>query len=514
MTKPKSGIDPHFNLFWSYSGGHRKDLDHLGQMEDNVTRSFLITLSRLNQVNQNKFINKLLRQGTSKIGKDAINYDLQNIKTKKARDLVNKTEEKILLTISGIASKDEYVSKGLFSANDFKLLRSLLKKHKDENSTEDFKKRIKKRYSDNQKNGKTTPLEYPPDVVISYDELCSIHQALHDNRPDGWIYTKKFAVLIESKIGTNTHNVWQIFRHLTNSNGLNIDPEEVLKGECCTKYKLINVTWSEIRDLFFEIAKNNCFVKEFGRYLVMCDEILDLSFIVKKDEGYDHEKMKGQFPLLLTELDKRICKLSNGKLVRKKKALHGLWDYYGFKDAKGKIGNTPNYLIEFNQDAAHFSLRTPDDKQMEKILKSEQETIKSTIHNILENENRLSERYFLSLKTDRIIDWRTGVRKGETFDTLDFTIALSEIEKKIPKVKIKPIDDRIDDVLTAILSLAPFAKRFSFGLKILYPNIDRINEYNGLRKKNFNLFQEQNKFFELCTEFLTDTEDVLKLLKP
>ncbi len=52
--------DKHLNLFYSYGSGNRDDTEKIKQLEDNITKSFVVTLMNMNKKNQYKFITRLI----------------------------------------------------------------------------------------------------------------------------------------------------------------------------------------------------------------------------------------------------------------------------------------------------------------------------------------------------------------------------------------------------------------------------------------------------------------------
>ena len=404
----------------------------MNQLEDNITRAFIITLSSLHHDKQVEFLVKLLGKRLFSSRTKEISYDLQNLTSKRTRKFIHELNRKVLLTISGTSRRDKEISKSCFRNKTFRNLNKTLKNAETEDGAKELKKKIAYKYRNNQKSGLLKPLKFSSDIEIAPDRLSTIYSALHDSRPDAWIYSKNFAILIETKTGKSEHDEFQLFRHLTNKNGFNIDREKVLGGEKCDEYKLVNVTWTEICDLLRQIGGGDGYVVEFRRYLVLSGQVLDLSFIVEKG-GYNHETMRDQFPLFLNKLDKGIYSLGIEGLVRGKRPLFELWDYYGFQGAKGKPGYNPNYLIEFDQEWACFYLRTNSQSQMRKLLGNN--AFRETLLEIVNNQEKLSERYFVGLRTDKIIDWRKGAVKGEKFDTLSFSNSLVGVKRQSNKTK-------------------------------------------------------------------------------
>jgi len=75
-------IDPHFNIFYSYDRGSKKDKESLSQLEDNITRGFLIVLKNLEPIHQRKFLKDLVGTPKNKSTFQSLSFDLQNIEKK------------------------------------------------------------------------------------------------------------------------------------------------------------------------------------------------------------------------------------------------------------------------------------------------------------------------------------------------------------------------------------------------------------------------------------------------
>src|SRR4030067_1382512 len=121
--------DEYLNLFFSYDKGSYKSLYQLKQLENNVTRSFLVTLKNLNPTIQSKFLEKLLY---GKRNYSDLKFDLQNFDKKK--DLPSNLK-KYLLTIGS--------KKSHFIKDDFDIARDKTYDfEKDEKSKEKLKKEL------------------------------------------------------------------------------------------------------------------------------------------------------------------------------------------------------------------------------------------------------------------------------------------------------------------------------------------------------------------------------------
>jgi len=83
--------DPHFNIFYSYGRGSQKDYDRISQLEDNVTRGFLIVLKHLSDTDRKEFLwNLLTRTGINKSQLSNLSFDLQNIDDRNDLDKIQK----------------------------------------------------------------------------------------------------------------------------------------------------------------------------------------------------------------------------------------------------------------------------------------------------------------------------------------------------------------------------------------------------------------------------------------
>ena len=88
-------MDHHLNLFQSYNSGNQKDIDRIVQLEDNITRALLCTVSNLEDDLQIKFLNSLSEKVSIRKN-ESFDYDLQNL----SKDIdQSKIKNKILVTI-------------------------------------------------------------------------------------------------------------------------------------------------------------------------------------------------------------------------------------------------------------------------------------------------------------------------------------------------------------------------------------------------------------------------------
>lgn len=117
-NKQSKILDPHLNIFYSYDQGKyktdRNKKNTQKQLEDNVTRAFIITLMQLSVDNRKIFFEKLTR-GIN-FNTSYIYYDLQAIHDDYIKSK-NEVEQKLLLTITrsgavGLSNENEENEQG------------------------------------------------------------------------------------------------------------------------------------------------------------------------------------------------------------------------------------------------------------------------------------------------------------------------------------------------------------------------------------------------------------------
>ena len=499
-------MDKHLNLFYSYDRGSRKDLEHLQQLEDNVTRSFIITLKNLRTEKQKEFLENLI--GLSTKPKIYFSYDLQNIKDVSHRYKVKKTKNKILLCISREKANIEIKN---ITQKDKDIVNKVLKliENKDE-----IIKTLKNEYKFFQKHNELSSnigsANKKYGIEIDTTNILSIYELfVQDSRPDAWIYNDDTAILIEAKTGNDKIYNAQLFRHLNKSFG--IAENKILNNKDDKYFQILSITWDDVIDSFPKNPTDlngakQFLIEQYKEYMIMCGEKLDLSFVVEKN-GYDREKAKEQFPLLLEKLDKRIEE-SKIVLKRDRRALSDyLWDFYGELDLKNKVKRNPHYSIYFDKEWAGISFTiTKNDSKVRKLLKS-QELVKA-LYEIYTSESTINERYFIGLKNYELIDWKTGQIKGQTHETFNFSICLKSM-------KSKDVEREIASHLQNMIIYLKYSKQFSFDMKIEYPDIKKIKETdnNTLRKANRYLFEDYNKLLQEYLEFMKVTESLFDMIK-
>jgi hypothetical protein len=513
-------MDKHLNLFFSYDRGGYEDPDKLKQLEDNVTRSFLVTIKNLSAHLQKEFLISLLGRSNNYSN---LQFDLQNLTL---RNEIPENAKKYLLTIGSTKSsfhktdlnrkaakkynfeRDERIKREL--SKDVKILWTLILNDTNGTVLNEKLDQFEKKYSYKIIEAKKA---FNKNDII--EELKYLYELVKGCRPDGWIYNERIIIAIEAKLNNNCFIDSQLSRHLFDKkNGLGIKEEN-------EEYSIINITWDEIVKKFSELKANEnryskdlFLIEEFKRYLDMSQRKLDLSFIIS-DEGYTRENAREQFPLLLSKLDEKI-KTKLPLLERSKRPLADyIWDYYGVKNSDGKVQLDPHYSIYFDEDFAGISLTTKDvfykrkKSQMERII--DHDAFHELLRNMLVGAGKLSHielsRFFVNLVKYRLIDWKKGKQKGKTFDTFSFELNLYELRH----TKEENFETVFADVKNQLKQLGKYAKQFEFGVKILYPKGSVVSgDEESMRSQNKSLFQDEDKLIEYYLRFISKTAQIFE----
>jgi len=339
--------------------------------------------------------------------------------------------------------------------------------------------------------------------ALSAEEISAYFDLIHGCRPDGWICSEDFAILVESKIGINPHSPNQVYRHLTDKMGFRLAEKKVGKGAACTDYKIVSVTWQQVFDIFHRFSVNHPvamdFIKYFKEYLIMCGEVLDLSFISKGKEGYNQEIMKNQFPLFLNRLDDKVA-VQWPALKRCRRHLDGVWDYYGLPLNGSEVPRQdPHYSIFFNSVQSGISLTTKNPAQMRKLLGNEamQEFLESYLQN---DDPVVKKRLRLSLTTFRLLDHRPGQIRGDKQTTFNFSLLLSEIAAK---------KSDLSELLVVMGKLVSLTKQLDITLEVLYPGT-KVSE---LRDANRMVLNDAPLLVDLFAGFMKDTRHLFEIIR-
>lgn len=409
-------MDKHLNLFYSYDRGSRKDLDHLKQLEDNITRSFIITVMKLSEEQKLTFLNNLLDDSELKT-KKKLNFDLQNIDDKSNNKIIKNAKNKILLCISREKSNIDLSS---FQQKDRDIIRKIAKIKKDENEKDKILKRIKLEYKSFFKNNKFTyeveELNEKIGDKITEDNINDIYQMLiQKSRPDAWIFNKDIAILIEAKIGSGKVFKAQLFRHLTKSFGFN-DGQIFDKDKRPQKLELITTTWEKVVEELSKLKDSGkTFIKDFKEYMNMTGQTLNFEKFFHSqnndvDERWGGVEPKDTLRILKDKLNN--CLEEHGLDFEKREQVNETrMNYYWLRLFEIKSPNSPIHwrgTIYLNPDEVSVDVLAFDPKQ---------KNFKAIFEKILEVANDLEEH-------DKLRTWvsirkygkRVIAQKGRDYD--------------------------------------------------------------------------------------------------
>ncbi len=311
--------DPHFNLFYSYDRGSQKDPDRISQLEDNVTRGFLIALQHLSDTDRKEFLRNLLTgTGIKKSQLSNLSFDLQNIddrnnlsKIQKGRDV-----KKILLTISRDSFDVDEMKQKIVNIVNNRTIKEMLSA--DDDDEKNKKAKIKKKLASElirlkNDDDECKPIQELGNKKFKRKELSSIISALGECRPDGWIYNDKIAILVESKIGNNTLSEYQVFRHIVGSYGFSMK-QKYMDNLLDNKVSLVTKTWDEISK---ELNTLNKPIKEketkiiskylttsYLEYLAMTGETFSFDHIINGKATKEDQKVQLEF--LVDRISKKV----------------------------------------------------------------------------------------------------------------------------------------------------------------------------------------------------------------
>lgn len=391
--------DKHLNLFYSFAQGKDNSLKNIGVLEDNITRSFLITLSNLGKNGRRNFFKNLLNMDVKK----EIFYDLQNIDNIDLLKQIQKIEEKILLIIS---SRKTNITKESFSKVGFSKYETLIK------INNESKGAVITALCDHYKKGRNENFNEQYEIngiSIPNEDLISLYELMHGCRPDGWIFSKNFAILIESKIGNNAMNEYQLFRHLVDKKGFSINQKDILTGKLCDKYKLISLSWKEVLDNLVDLDRDNIFVKEFKEYLIMCGEILSFEELFN---GLDNslENQIRQLRKLVEEMERRNI-IKEMELTKSRKAIvRHPWQQFGDnKDLHFGV------YVEKNEISVDFSFRGSTKSRLSNNIDNWNFFVEHLWESFFIDSNNnpdIAHRYSIYISEYHIFDHYLGLQTG------------------------------------------------------------------------------------------------------
>ena len=384
-------MDKHLNLFYSYNQGELQNPATESQLENNLTRSLIVTLKNLSKTTRNRLIEKILyKDEDQRLKSNNFTFDLQNTDIKRSKE-----SNKFLVILQRKRSQ--------IKMEDLKNLnQSLFRYFTDENSATEIQKQIRLSIKEERafvKDG----------LTINSEELNSILELTKGNIPDAWIIGEKEIVLLETKIGNNTASPYQIFRHITGENGFGISYKEFLSGQ--SELQLVNISWGELCNFIKEIkpqdqlGNDRLFLDELLEYIIMAAQVLDFSYITSNN--IDPFLHKNHFELFLDRFDSELIKANlDIPIGRKKRKKSGLWEPYTIK---GSLNEDPHYTISFSDKEMSIALTTKNMTQVKKVISSIEE-----FYVAKKNKQDASIfRYYISQEQYKLVDWKPGQLHGK-----------------------------------------------------------------------------------------------------
>lgn len=279
----KKSFDKHLNIFWNYTGGPG--------LEDNITRSFILTLSSLKKDQQLQVINNLINKNHF-INSDnlEINFDLQNPYLKKEEIAKAPFRYLVGLNPSGKAWGNKlYDVLENFGSHNFE------EKNLKDNC---FKKYLSNKFPD-----KKEILEEKDQFGVENSETLK-HIILErlkkgNSRPDGWIFVYenkilKLVVAIETKL--YDFDPYQLSNHCEKSLYLKENETQILHK------------FEDIFNLLKKISKNkkNLILNDFLNYVERLKYYINSDTFSKED--FDYAFDNDDLLLINRKLDKLFRK--------------------------------------------------------------------------------------------------------------------------------------------------------------------------------------------------------------
>lgn len=475
--------DSHLNIFYSYDSGSKNSFDQLRQLEDNITRSFIITLSHLSKENQIEFIKKLLSidniNHNPQIA-ESFYFDLQNL-SNNYRNKIRNSKFKFLLLISH--HKSSITKENLLNWKKFN------KKNVIPNSNE-LKKELNNDFKQTDSQAK---------LELRHDDA---------SRPDAWIFNDRIAFLVESKIGNNLQNIDQVYRHLTNSNGLNLKPN--------SEYEVINVSWKDIIKLLLEVSfqssrEENFFVNQFKEYLIMLGEIFSFEPIISGNNN-NFTFRSATLKLLVKEISARIDNdpsMKSMKLAPNRKSISGhAWQQLGLDKNK-------HFSIYIWENSIGIDL-TFREKFLNKIIENWNNFYKLLWDSFLNkglSNIMISHRYQLYIKEYHIFDHYTGLQNS-SLNRDEFNM---EFDMEWAKRHNFDYDSFSEFLFGHFKYIFPKTEQFGIKYIIPYPNLDEKKRREDLNKpkdrlqKDYDLLSDEDKVINNFVQFISDMKPIFEL---
>ncbi|MFA6877670.1 MAG: hypothetical protein WCQ76_02075, partial [Fusobacterium sp.] len=279
----KKSFDKHLNLFWNYTGGPG--------LEDNITRSFILTLSSLGKDQQLQVINNLIKENHFTNSDNLeITYDLQNPYLKK--DEITKAPFRYLVGLnpSGKTWGNEF-HKILKNFEDYNFEKKKLESN-------NFEKYLFEKFPD-----KKELLEKKDEFEIKNSENLKniILQRMNrgNSRPDGWIFVYdnkilKLVIAIETKL--YDLDPFQLSNHCEKSLYFKGNKNQILHK------------FEDIFNLLKEISKTkkSLILNDFLNYVERLGYYINSDAI--SNEDFDYAFDNNDFSLINKKFDKFVKK--------------------------------------------------------------------------------------------------------------------------------------------------------------------------------------------------------------
>jgi len=467
-------MDKHLNLFYSYNQGNLNDTERIKQLEDNLTRSLISTLLSLDSNMQKRFLEMLVEDN---VRSKHFSLDLQN--TLK----YNKSENTLKYVIILQRDRSSIRIEDFFNF-DLDVISSM---ESDHTAIKQIKASLKQE-EDLNYNG----------IIIAYKYLLSLLNSLSGNRPDAWIIGEYETFLIESKIGGNSVSNYQIFRHVTGKNGLQIKASELKQKP--DNIKIINVSWEDTCKYLLDLDKENYIINQYCDYITMTGQKLDFNYII--NDQFDYDVHKEQMNLFLNLLDKALMN-QNSEFIREKRNKAGLWESYSIKDDNGKFCRDPHYTVGFWNNSISIYLTTLKLNQIDNQLA---EGLKKYINEKKKSCGLDLSRYYLRQNNYKLVDYQKGQIRGEFQEPFQFFIKFSEIGRNADKISTCLVD----------FSKMKLYKQFELGLSIEFFDFSKIraqNQNEQIRHMNKRILEKPELLVSSFVEFMNETKYLFNEMK-
>lgn len=476
-------MEKHLNLFYSYNQGNLSSSERIKQLEDNLTRALIVTLKNLENAAQINFLKMLVSKDT--IHSKSLDFDLQNTDKYKAKSAA----EKFVVVLQR--------DKSYFTLKDFQNLDVSFLENKTEAEKKEIEKEIRKHIASESEDDFLIN-----NVRFKFSELNSLLQYFYGNRPDAWIIGEKEIVLFETKIGYNSVSKYQLYRHITGKNGLNLKSQELKNASA--NLSIINISWEEIGKILQNLKTSanqtgQFLINQLLEYISMTGQKLNLDYLVKG--GFDGELHREQFSLFLSQFDKKIEE-KGLPFKRHYRTKAGLWEPYGIELSEKHISKNPHYTVGFWDNGVVISLTTNNHKQINRdFLKLLEKYFVSKFQ-----YPHLLKRYAVSLKKYHLVDWKKGDQRGEFDDSFEFYFEFSEIKSNF---------ESISKIILELTKLKIY-KQLDFTYQIRLFDFSKIRETNResqIRYLNKQLLENPSDLVNEFVNFMEETQEMYNLMR-